>query len=82
MTLTSFPGAFFLVSAAITVPVLLIFAWFYWQVRKEQSEDLKQSLADDGETGGGGDILNLDDGGDSTDSEASGTATPEHKERY
>lgn len=56
-------------------------SWFYWQVRKEQSEDLKQSLADEGETGGG-DILNLDDGGDSTDSEASGTGTPEHKERY
>lgn len=51
-------------------------------MRKEQTEDLKQSLADEGETGGGGDILNLDDGGDSTDSEASGTATPEHKERY
>lgn len=51
-------------------------------MRKEQSEDLKQSLADEGETGGGesGDILNLDD--DSTDSEASGTATPQHKERY
>ena len=44
------------------------YRWFYWQVRKEQNEELKN----DG---------TAEEGGDSTDSEASGTQTPE-KERF
>lgn len=44
------------------------YRWFYWQVRKEQNEELKT----DG---------TAEEGIDSSDSEGSGTHTPE-KERF
>jgi nitrogen fixation-related uncharacterized protein len=66
MTLTSFPGAFFLVSAAITVPVLLIFAWFYWQVRKEQNEEMKIE----------NDIIDAEEGGSDSSSDEQGSDSP------
>lgn len=48
-TMTTFPGAFLLLGGTATIPAVIIFAWMYFQTKREERNAIKDGASAENE---------------------------------